>query len=104
RLVPRYGEMEFSQRFEVQKDRYSVDAGELQLNNIDYRMLNSQRRLIASDLDIRQAELSIFLNREMPDSLRNRGLNFPQLSLQRFKLDTRIDTVLIHDSRISYSE
>lgn len=104
RLVPRYSEMEFSKRFDVQKDRYSAEAGELQLNNIDYRMLNSQRRLIASALDIRQAELSIFLNREMPDSLRNRGLNFPQLSLQRFELDTRIDTVLIHDSRVSYSE
>ncbi len=104
KLTPRYSETEFPQRFNVQKDRYVAKAEELKLNNINFKMLNSQRRLIASDLDIQTGELSVYLNREMPDSLFNRDQNFPQLSLKRFKLDTRIDTVMIHDSRVSYSE
>ncbi len=104
RVVPRFGEMEFSNRFKVQNDRYSVNAEELQLNNINYKMLNMQRRLIASKLSVRKGNVSIFLNRAIPDSLRNRELSFPQLSLRNFNLDTRIDTVLIQDSRVNYSE
>lgn len=103
-LMPRFGEMEFSRKFKVQKDRYSVNVEELQLNNIDYKMLNIQRRLVASGLSVRKGDVSIFLNRSMPDSIRNRGLSFPQLFLKRFKLNMRIDTLFIQDSRINYSE
>ncbi len=104
RLQPRLGEMEFARKFKVQKDRYSAQAEELQLNNIDYGMLNINRRLIASSLTLQKADLSIFLNRSMPDSLRDRGLNFPPFSLQRFELDSKVDTVSIRDSRVNYSE
>ena len=104
RVVPRFGEMEFSTRFKVQNDRYSVTAEELQLNNINYKMLNMQRRLIASKLSIRKGNVSMFLNRAMPDSVRNRASSFPQLSLKHFNLDTRLDTISIQDSRVNYSE
>lgn len=104
RLIPRFGEMEFARNFKMQKDRYSANVEEIQLNNIDYGMLNINRRLIASSLALEKANLSIFLNRSMPDSLRDRGKNFPQFSLQRFGLDSKIDTVSIRDSRINYSE
>lgn len=104
RLVPRYGEMEFSRKFRFQKDRYSMNIEELQLNKINYKLLNRDRRLVASKLILKRGNISIFLNRGMPDSIRNRGLNFPQLSLKRFQLDTTIDTVLLQDSRVDYSE
>lgn len=104
RIVPKLGEMEFSQQFSIQKNRYSVDVQEMQLNNIDYKMLNKNRRLIASGLILKKADVSIFLNRSMRDSLRDRGMNFPQLALQRFKLDALVDTVSIIDSRVNYSE
>ncbi len=104
RLIPRFGEMEFAGNFKVQKDRYSANVEEIQLNNIDYGMLNINRRLIASGLTMQKADLSIFLNRSMPDSLRDRGMNFPQFSLQRFGLDSKVDTVSIRDSRVNYSE
>lgn len=104
KLVPKLGEMEFSRSFKVQKDRYSVRAEELRLNNVDYKSLNTQRRLVASSLFISKANLGIFLNRERPDSLRNRGMNFPAISLQRFKLDGVVDTMILSDSRVDYSE
>jgi hypothetical protein len=31
-------------------------------------------------------------------------MNFPQLALQRFKLESHIDTISIYDSRVNYSE
>lgn len=104
KLVPRYGEMEFSQRFKTQTDRYSVSVADMELKDVDYRMLNSQRRLLASRLRLDKANISIFLNRAMPDSLRDRGNNFPQISLQRFKLEGLIDTLFLQDSRVNYSE
>lgn len=104
RLIPKLGEMEFARNFRMQKDRYRVSADDIRLNNIDYGMLNLNRRLIASGLTLQKADLSIFLNRSMPDSLRDRGRNFPQFSLQRFGLDSKVDTVSILDSRVSYSE
>ena len=104
RLIPRYGEMEFSNRFDYQKSRFSMNFDEVQLNKIDFKLLNSDRRLIASRLILGKGDFSIFLNRDMPDSIRDRGMNFPQLALKRFQLDTTIDTVLIRDSRVNYSE
>jgi len=104
RLLPKFSEMEFSRRFKFQKDRYSANFEDISLNNVDYKLLNRDRRLIASSLTFKKGNLSVFLNRGMPDSIRDRGINFPQLALRRFKLDTTIDTVIIKDSHIKYSE
>ncbi|HQS52435.1 MAG TPA: hypothetical protein PLN99_11100, partial [Daejeonella sp.] len=104
RLLPKYSEMEFSRRFKFQKDRYSAHFEDIELSNIDYELLNRDRRLIASSLTLNKGNLSVFLNRGMPDSIRDKGVNFPQLALKRFKLDTTIDTVLLKDSYVNYSE
>ncbi len=104
KLIPKFSEMEFSQHFKTQQDRYTVNVADMQFKNVDYRMLNSQRRLIASGLTLNKANASIFLNRAMPDSLHDRGKNFPHISLQRFKLEGLIDTLFIRDSRVNYSE
>lgn len=103
-IKPRFREMEFSRRFKYQKDRYSVDFEEVQLNNVNYELLNRDRRLVASTLLMKKGNFAIFLNRQKPDSIRNKGKNFPQIALQRFKLNTSIDTVFLHDSRVDYSE
>lgn len=103
-IKPRFREMEFSRRFKYQKDRYSIDFEEVQLNKVNYELLNSDRRLVASALLLKKGNFAIFLNRQKPDSIRNKGKNFPQLALQRFKLNTSIDTILLQDSRIDYSE
>jgi hypothetical protein len=103
-IKPRFREMEFSRRFKYQKDRYSIDFEEVQLNKVNYELLNSDRRLVASALLLKKGNFAIFLNRQKPDSIRNKGKNFPQLALQRFKLNTSIDTILLQDSRVDYSE
>jgi len=104
KIIPRFKEMEFSRRFKFQKDRLAMNLEDVQLNNLDFDMLNRERRLSASSLVLKKANFSIFLNRELPDSLRNKGFNFPQLALQRFLLNTKIDTLLLNDSRVDYSE
>jgi hypothetical protein len=104
RLIPKYSEMEFSQHFKNQHNRYTLHVADMVLKDVDYRQLNSQRRLLASGLTLDKASVSIFLNRTMPDSVHDRAANFPSLSLQRFKLETLIDTLFIADARVNYSE
>lgn len=104
RVAPRFGEMEFSRRFKFQKPRYTMNIEEVQLNKVDYELLNRDRRLSASALILNKANFSIFLNRQIPDSIRNKGMNFPHLALQRFKLNTTVDSVLLQNSRVDYSE
>lgn len=104
RVVPRFGEMEFSRRFKFLKPRYTMNIEDVQLNKVDYELLNTDRRISASSLIINKANLSIFLNRQFPDSIRNKGVNFPQIALQRFKLNTTVDSVLLQNSRVDYSE
>ena len=70
RVVPRFGEMEFSRRFKFQKPRYTMNIEEVQLNKVDYELLNRDRRLSASSLIFNRANFSIFLNRQIPDSIR----------------------------------
>lgn len=103
-VKPRYREMEFSRRFKYQKSRYSVDIDEVQFNKVNYDLLNKDRRLEAASLIFKKANFAIFLNKQKPDSIRDKGLNFPQLALQRFKLNTSIDTILLQNSRVDYSE
>jgi hypothetical protein len=103
-IIPRFKEMEFSRRFKFQKDRLSMNFEDVQLNNLDFDLLNRERRLSASSLVLKKANFSIFLNRELPDSIRNKGLNFPQLAVQRFKLNTQIDSIILNDARVDYSE
>ncbi|WP_306551260.1 hypothetical protein [Daejeonella sp.] len=104
RVVPRFGEMEFSRRFKFLKPRYTMNIEDVQLNKVDYELLNTDRRISATSLIINKANLSIFLNRQFPDSIRNKGVNFPQIALQRFKLNTTVDSVLLQNSRVDYSE
>ena len=104
RVTPNFGEMEFSRRFKFQKARYTLNIEDVQLNKVDYELLNRERRISASSLILTKANLSIFLNRQIPDSIRNKGMNFPQIALQRFKLNTTVDSVLLHNSRVDYSE
>lgn len=104
RIIPRFGEMEFSRRFKFQKPRYAMNIEEMQLNKVNYELLNRDRRLSASALILKRANFSIFLNRQIPDSIGNKGINFPQIALQRFKLNTTVDSVLLQDSRVDYSE
>lgn len=104
KLVPRYGELEFSSRADFMKERYSVALAEFRLNRIDFKLLNTERRLSAGSMLFETLNMSIFLNRELPDSLRDKSMNFPQHALRRFRLNTLIDTVHVRNSTVNYAE
>lgn len=103
-VQPKYPEMEFSRKYKTQHDRYDLKLKEVELSNVDFRKLNTERRLIASKLLVDGLNLKIFMNRALPPVDLDKGKNYPQMALKRLKLNTRIDTMLIKNSNIIYSE
>ncbi|MEJ7778986.1 MAG: hypothetical protein WKF68_05295 [Daejeonella sp.] len=103
-IKPKYPGMEFSRKYKEQHDRYDINCKEIILTDIDFYRLNVYRRLNASSLIISGAEVKIFMNRELPPVTFDKGRNYPHMILRRLKLKTTIDTVLMKNMSISYSE
>lgn len=103
-LVPRYSEMQFSQKLKSRTERYALRFDEILLEQIDFKAFNTDRRLIASKAKISNSNASIFINKEFPHLVKDRSLSFPQIALRQINLETRIDSVLIHNARVAYSE
>lgn len=104
RMNPLYPEMEFSRKFQTQQDRYDISFSEILLSDIDFVKLNTQRRLIASKLLINGGKVDVFMNRALPPVVFDKGRNYPHMALKRLKLRTRLDSLVIKSTDISYSE
>lgn len=103
-LIPRYNEMEFTGRLKTRTGRYALRFDEILLEKINYKAFNTERRLLASKLTIRNSNANIFLNKALPKRPGDHLQSFPQIALQTLKLKTQIDSVLIYNARVSYSE
>ena len=104
KLIPRYNEMAFAAKLKSRKGRYNLRFDEVQLEGIDFKAFNTDRRLIASRLTVSNSNASIFLNKAIPKGKGEPTLSFPQIALRRMTLNTRIDSVFLRNARIAYSE
>lgn len=103
-VIPKYSEIPFSLKWDYKKARYLLKMNEVWLNGIDYKNLTDKRRLHASSLNLQNASLDVFMNKQLPKAGGDLGANFPQLLLQRLRLTSTIDTIKIEKSALSYSE
>ena len=104
RLNPRYGEMQFTGKLKHRKGRYDLRVDEVFLEDINYKAFNTDRRLIASRLTVSNSNANIFLNKVVPKRITDHLHTFPQIALRELNLKTRIDSVFIHNARVSYAE
>ncbi len=104
KIIPRYGEMEYSKLLPTRKAQYKVDLNEVLLSNIDIKRLTDKRQLRASSLNFLNADASIFMDKSKARPTYDRGWHFPQLALKRLRLNTLIDTVNVFNSTITYRE
>lgn len=104
KMIPRYPELEFSRKFNVQKDRYALQFEEIILKNINIKLLEEQGRLVASNLLVNKGSLSVFLNRERRPPAIVKAKKDPHMALKRLPISTRIDTVQIKNTTIRYTE
>jgi hypothetical protein len=103
-LIPRYGDMAFSNQFEQQQERYKILFDSIAVNNINFTDLLERRTINTSSVNIMNGELVVFLNRGKPKKTIDKGKNFPHLALQRVDWDIIADTVVLNNLNISYTE
>lgn len=103
-LLPRHKEMEFSNLFERQNERYSLVLDSIALDDIDFHGLIDNRTINARKLSLNRGKLAVFLNRAKPKKLIDKAQNYPHVALKRINWSVNTDTVAIKGIDIRYSE
>lgn len=103
-LEPRLGEMQFSAQFKKQNERYKISFDSILVNDIRFHQLIDRRRLKSSHVTLSNGNVAVFLNRAKPPKTIDKGVNFPNLALQRLKWNVVADTVVIKNTSIAYAE
>lgn len=104
RMIPSYGEMAFTRKYKVQKDRYNLDFKKVSLKGVDYKRLSQDESVHARSLTLGPAQVAIFMNRELPPPAIDKGRNYPHLALQRLSLPLHLDTVRLKSVQVAYTE
>lgn len=104
-MIPMYPDLAFSRKYTYGKDRYDLNFDEISLTGVDFIKLNAEGSLHANTLKIGPAKASIFVNRELPpppnfDKVRN----FPHVAVKRIPMPTIIDSVIIKNVDVAYTE
>ncbi|MEO5912328.1 MAG: hypothetical protein ABIP95_15685 [Pelobium sp.] len=103
-LIPRYTDMAFSRQFEKQQESYRLTFDSIMVDNLNFNNLIDSRTVKSDKITIKNGELAVFLNREKPVKNIDKGKNFPHLALQRVPWDIIVDTTVIKNINVSYSE
>lgn len=103
-LIPRYSNMAFAGKFKTQQERYNLTFDSVLVNSIDFNQLLDERTIKSSNLTLANGNLKVFMNREKPRKTIDKGKNFPHLALSRVAWNIVIDTVLIKNTNIAYTE
>ncbi|HYK77152.1 MAG TPA: hypothetical protein VEV16_09250 [Daejeonella sp.] len=102
-VVPNYNGTEFFEKFG--RDRYSMRFDNILLDQVNFKEFITQRRLNASKLSVSNSNVEIYHHQTSSSTkFQGREAVFPQVALQRFRVDTHIDTVWINNGRVSYTE
>lgn len=104
RLVPRYNEMDFSNLFVKQHERYKISFDTISLKNINYPSLIDERLISAQKVLLKNGDVSAFLNRGKAPKGIDKGKNFPHLALQRVNWTIHTDTIELNNTKIAYAE
>jgi len=104
-MIPMYPNLAFSRKYTYGKDRYDLKFNEIALNGVDFLKLSEEGSLYARTLKIGPAKAGIFVNRELPpppglDKLHN----FPHVAVKRIPVPTLIDSVIIDNVDVAYTE
>ncbi len=103
-LIPRYGEMAFSNLFDAQKERYRLTLDSIKIEGLNYQALVDERFVYANKIRLVKPTLGVFLNRNKARVQIDKGKNFPILLLQKANWSIHTDIIEIRNGNISYTE
>ncbi|SKA10562.1 hypothetical protein SAMN04488128_102813 [Chitinophaga eiseniae] len=104
-IKPRYGKAEFQQRTGgVQQDRYELQFNDIQVRELDPRMLLQEQQVWARRVNISNGRLHIYRDRTLPMPPGDKLGQFPNQVLQKVNLPLKIDTLTGNNVELQYTE
>ena len=104
KLQPLYPDLSFSRKFATQKDRYDLHFPLIELQGIDFTRLSNEGTLYVRRLQLSDASVAVFLNRELPPPPINKGRNYPHNALKRLPFNAIVDTLGLERVGLRYTE
>jgi hypothetical protein len=102
-LVPRLPKYEFAKSVGHEIDRIELDIGETELVNVDLPALIEEGALNASAFYIKNSRLEVFHDKKQPaDQVEDKV--FPQVKFSQLEYPVRLDSIIVTNFDISYSE
>ncbi|WP_443937310.1 hypothetical protein [Pedobacter sp. MW01-1-1] len=105
KLSPHYAKLAFARKYSVQKDRYDFHFQKIALSGVDYVELSADQKLKVKAIRIGPAKVDVFMSRESPAPANlDKARNFPHVALRRLPIPTIVDSVILRQIDVSYSE
>ncbi|WP_028295285.1 hypothetical protein [Olivibacter sitiensis] len=105
KLTPRYNRTDFYKKVKLAKERYDIAFDSLSINNIDLFKLVKQQKLFAGNLKLGKGTVEIYKNGLYPKKPKKAKVHaFPIQQLSKLALDLKIDTLLLGEAFIRYTE
>ena len=103
-LTPRYSKQNFGKQLKFYKDRYDIKFESASFKNIDWYNLFLGEGFNASQGQLKNGTMEIYGDRNVPPSTKSKVGNYPHQLLMELKLPTNVDTVLVKNFRLTYTE
>jgi hypothetical protein len=86
------------------RDRFMLSLDSVQLNNFDFLNYHKYRTLTATNLLFRNGALQVFANPNHSKKTEDKIRSFPNVAMNNFPLDIKIDTILFKQINVTYNE
>ncbi|WP_343669199.1 hypothetical protein [Chitinophaga sp.] len=103
-VEPRYNREEFDRKSIYQRDRFDVHLNNIDITNLEPRLLLENQVFQAGKVVISSGDLDIYHNRNLPMSPGNKLGKFPNQLLLKVALPINIDTIIGKKTDILYTE
>lgn len=103
-LLPAYDETEFFEQVGYRTDRIELSTREIELNGVDFDHALLNQQLLAENLSIQQADITIYRNKKFPQRDQRDQKPMPQQMIQSLPIPIHISDVSAQTSSIRYEE
>jgi len=103
-VEPRYNREQFDNKSVYQRDRFDVQLNDIDITNLEPRLLLEDQIVQAGKVVINSGNLDIYHNRNLPPSPGNKLGKFPNQILLKVAVPINIDTIIGKKTDILYSE
>ena len=103
-VEPRYGRAAFDVKAKTQRDRFDVKLNNIELAQLQPRLLLEHQVIWANKLTISSGELDIYHNRKLPDGPGNKLGGYPNQLFKRLAVPIYIDTLIGKKTELTYTE